>query len=185
MRELKWKVLSTKYVYENKWFHARADSCELPDGRLIEPYFVVEVPNFCNMVIVTKEERVILVRQYRYPVDQITYELAGGVIEKGEDPAKAAVREMEEETGYTSDTIEYLSKAAANPALMNNTAYFFLAKNAIKIESQNLDALEDIDVVSFSKEEFIQLLQENKLQHAVQLGAVYEALIKLDWLQWK
>ena len=182
MRDLKWKMLSTKYVYENKWFHARADSCELPDGRVIEPYFVVELPDFCNMVIVTKEEQVILVRQYRYPVNQTTYELAGGVIEKNEDPAKAALREMEEETGYSSNEIEFLYKAACNPALNNNT-YFYLARNAFKIESQNLDALEDIDVVSFSKQEFIQLLKENKLQHAVQLGAVYEAMIRLGWLQ--
>ena len=185
MRELKWKVLSTKYVYENKWFHARADSCELPDGRIIEPYFVVELPDFCNMVIVTKEERIVLVRQYRYPIDQTTYELAGGIIEKDENPADAALREMEEETGYSSNEVEYLFKAAANPALMNNTAYFFLAKNAEKIESTNFDALEDIDVVSFSKEEFIQLLHENKLQHGVQLGAVYESMIRLGWLQWK
>ena len=183
MRDLKWKMLSTKYVYENKWFHARADSCELPDGRVIEPYFVVELPDFCNMVIVTKEEQVILVRQYSYPVNQTTYELAGGVIEKNEDPAKAALREMEEETGYSSNEIEFLYKAACNPALNNNTAYFYLARNAFKIESQNLDALEDIDVVSFSKQEFIQLLKENKLQHAVQLGAVYEAMIRLGWLQ--
>jgi len=55
----------------------------------------------------------------------------------------------------------------------------------VKIESTNFDALEDIDVVSFSKEEFIQLLHENKLQHGVQLGAVYEAMTRLGWLQWK
>lgn len=185
MRELKWKVLFTKYVYENKWFHARADSCMLPDGRIIEPYFVVELPDFCNMVVVTEDERVVLVRQYRYPVDQITYELPGGIIEKGENPATAALREMQEETGYTSTDVEYLFKAAANPALNSNTAYFFLAKNAVKTESQNFDELEDLDVVSFSKDEFIQLLKENKLQHGVQLGGIYEAMIRLGWLKWQ
>ncbi len=185
MRELKWKVLSTKYVYENKWLHIRADSCMLPDERIIDPYFVVETPSFCNMFIATKDERIVMVRQYRYPVDQITYELAGGVIEKDENPQMAALREMQEETGYSSHEIEYLFKAAANPALMNSTAYFFLAKNAVKIESTNFDALEDIDVVSFSKEEFIHLLHENKLQHGVQLGAVYESMIRLGWLHWK
>jgi 8-oxo-dGTP pyrophosphatase MutT (NUDIX family) len=184
MRDLSWKVLSTKYVYENKWLHVKADSCMLPDGRIIEPYFVVELPDFCNMVVVTEGERVVLVRQYRYPVNQTTYELPGGVIEKNEDPALAAVREMEEETGYTSTEVEYLFKAAANPALNANTAYFYLAKNAVKLKATNFDALEDIDVVSFSKDEFIQLLKENKLQHGVQIGAMYEAMVRLGWLKY-
>jgi len=184
MRELRWKLLLKKYVYENKWFHARADSCMLPDGRIIEPYFVVELPDFCNMVIVTEEEKIVMVRQYRYPVDQITFELAGGIIEKGEDPQMAALREMQEETGYTSNEVEYLFKVAANPALNSNFAYFYLAKNAVKTEAQNFDELEDLDVVSFSKEEFLQLLHENKLQHGVQLGAMYEAMIRLGWLKY-
>jgi len=183
MRDLTWKILSSKYVYKNKWFHARADSCLLPDGRIIEPYFVVELPDFCNIMIVTKEERVVLVRQYRYPIRQTTLELAGGVIEKNETPVNAALREMQEETGYTSNEVEYLYKAAANPALNINTAYFFLAKNATKTTSTNFDALEDIDVVNFSKEEFIQLLTENKFQHGVQIGAMYEAMLRLGWLK--
>jgi 8-oxo-dGTP pyrophosphatase MutT (NUDIX family) len=185
MRELNWKVLSTKYVYENKWFHARADSCELPDGRIIDPYFVVEIPDFCNMVVVTEDERIVLVKQYRYPVDQITYELPGGIIEKGEDPLHAASREMQEETGYTSEDITYLFKAAANPALNSNTALFYLAKGARKTTSQNFDPFEDLDVVSFSKEELKALLRENKLQHGVQLGAIYEAMIRLGWLKYQ
>ena len=91
---------------------------------------------------------------------------------------------MEEETGYTSNEVEYLFKAASNPALNANTAYFYLARNAFKKESQNLDALEDLDVVSFSKEEFITLLKENKLQHGVQIGAMYEAMVRLGWLKY-
>lgn len=182
-RDLRWKMLSSEYVFRDRWFQARADSCEFPDGRIIEPYYVVELPDWANIIVVTKEERIILVRQYRYPVDQITFELPGGVIEKNEDPLAAAKREMEEETGYTSTDIEFLLKLAPNPAINNNTAYFYLARNATPTVTVNLDALEDIDVVSFSKEEIIQLLRENKMQHGVQIGPLYEALVKLGWLQ--
>lgn len=185
VRELKWKMLSSRYVYDDRWFKARADSCEFPDGRIIEPYYVVELPDWCNTIVVTREERIILVRQYRYPVDQITYELPGGVIEKGESPIDAARREMEEETGYTSTDISFLMKLAPNPAINNNTAYFFLARNAVPTVSQNPDAFEDIDRVSFSKEEIWQLLQENKLQHGVQIGPLYQALLALGWLAFK
>jgi ADP-ribose pyrophosphatase len=183
-RPLRWKVLSSKYVYTDKWFRARADSCEFPDGRIIEPYYVVEMPDWCNTIVVTEDERIILVRQYRYPVDQVTYELPGGIIEKGETPIAAARREMEEETGYTSNDIEFLLKLAPNPAINNNTAYFFLAKNAMPTSVNNLDALEDLEVLSFSKEEFYQLLRENKIQHGVQIGPIYEAMVRLGWLQY-
>lgn len=184
-RDLRWKKLSSKYIYDDRWFRARADSCAFPDGRIIEPYYVVELPDWCNTVVVTADERIILVRQYRYPVDQTTYELPGGIIEKGEDPLNAAIREMEEETGYTSEDVSFLMKLAPNPAINNNTAYFFLAKNAVPAGKQHFDALEDMDTVSFSKEEIWQLLRENQLQHGVQIGPLYAALVKLGWLEVK
>lgn len=183
-RDLRWKMLSSRYVYEDRWFQARADSCEFPDGRIIEPYYVLEVPDWANTIIVTKEEKIVLVRQYRYAADLTTYELPGGILEKNEEPIEGAKREMEEETGYTSDEIEFLMKLSPNPALNNNTAYFFLARNAYPVaNSKNMDEFEDIDVISFSKEEIWQLLKENKMQHGVQIGPLYEALVKLGWLQ--
>jgi ADP-ribose pyrophosphatase len=182
-RDLRWKKLSSKYVYDDRWFKARADSCEFPDGRIIEPYYVVELPDWCNTIVVTEDERIILVRQYRYPVDQTTFELPGGVIEKGEDPKAAAIREMEEETGYTSNDVEFLLKLAPNPAINDNTAYFYLAKNAVPTGTINFDALEDIDTLSFTKEEIWKLLSENKMQHGVQIGPLYAALVKLGWLK--
>lgn len=183
LRDLRWKTLSSKYIYDDRWFRARADSCQFPDGRIIEPYYIVELPDWCNVILVTKDERVILVRQYRYPIDQATYELPGGVIEKNEDPKLAAKREMEEETGYTSDDIEFLMKLSPNPAVNNNTAYFFLVRNAVPTVSTNPDLFEDIDIVSFSKEEIIAFVQGNQMSHGVQVGPMYAAMVQLGWLK--
>lgn len=184
MRDLKWEKLSSRKVYGDRWFQARADRCRFPDGRVIEPYYVVEVPDWANAVVVTKDERIILVRQYRYPVDLVTYELPGGIIDKGETPEQAAVREMQEETGYHSEDVEFLCRLSPNPAINNNTAYFYLIRNAVPGEKKNHDVFEDIDVMSFSKEEMILLLKENKMQHGVQVGPLYEALMRLGWLQY-
>lgn len=183
MRDLRWKKLASEKVYSDRWFQARADKCEFPDGRIIEPYYVVELPNWANIFVVTSDEKIVLVRQYRYPVDQVTYELPGGVIDRGEDPKAAAIREMKEETGYHSDEVEFVCQLSPNPAINNNKAYFFLAKNAIPGEKKSFDAFEDIDICLFTKEEFLQLLRENKMQHGVQLGPVYEALLRLNWMK--
>jgi 8-oxo-dGTP pyrophosphatase MutT (NUDIX family) len=125
-----------------------------------------------------------LVKQYRYPVDAVTLELPGGVINEGEDPAVAALRETQEETGYTSNQIQLICKTAPNPAINDNTAYFYLIENAVPTAHSNPDFYEDIEVVLYSKKDFIELLQQNKIMHGVQLGPIYEALIQLGWLQY-
>ena len=183
MRDLRWEKTDSRKVYSDRWLQLRADTCRFPDGRVITPYYIVELPNWANIVVVTTDEKIVLVRQYRYPVDQTTFELPGGVIDKGEDPMQAAIREMQEETGYHATEVEFLCKLAPNPAINDNTAYFYLAKNAIPGEKKNFDAFEDIDVVLFTKTEFLQLLRENRIQHGVMLGPIYEAMLKLNWMQ--
>jgi 8-oxo-dGTP pyrophosphatase MutT (NUDIX family) len=184
MKEQRWNKISSKKVFEDKWFKARADACEFPDGRIIDPYYVVELPNWANAVVVTTNNEIVLVKQYRYPVDAVTLELPGGVINDGEDPMIAALRETQEETGYTSDQVQLICKTAPNPAINDNTAYFYLIENAVPTAHTNPDFYEDIEVVLCSKQDFIQLLQQNKIMHGVQLGPIYESLIKLGWLQY-
>ena len=184
MREQRWKKITSKKVFEDRWFKARADACQFPDGRIIDPYYVVELPNWANAVVVTSNNEIVLVKQYRYPVDAVTLELPGGVINDDEDPMLAALRETQEETGYTSNQIQLICKTAPNPAINDNTAYFYLIENAVPTAHTNPDFFEDIEVVLYSKSDFIQLLQQNKIMHGVQLGPIYEALIKLGWLQY-
>jgi len=184
MREQRWKKITSKKVFEDRWFKARADACQFPDGRIIDPYYVVELPNWANAVVVTSNNEIVLVKQYRYPVDAVTLELPGGVINDGEDPMLAALRETQEETGYTSNQIQLICKTAPNPAINDNTAYFYLIENAVPTPHTNPDFFEDIEVVLYSKNDFIQLLQQNKIMHGVQLGPIYEALIQLGWLQY-
>lgn len=182
--DMNWKILESKYVYHDRWLKARADKCELPDGRIMEPYYVIEVPNWTNMVIITKDEQIVLVRQYRHALGTTTLELPGGILEKGELPKASAIREMQEETGYVSEEVELIMQVSPNPALNNNTAYFFLARNAEKLTHTSFDAFEDITIETYNKEELMQLLSDGKLQHGVQLGAIYQAMIKLNWLHW-
>lgn len=181
---MNWKLLDSKNVYRDRWLQIKNDRCELPDGRIIEPYFVIEVPSWTNMVIITKDERIVLVKQYRHALGITTLELPGGILEKGESPKASAIREMQEETGYVSEEVEFLMEISPNPALMNNTAYFFLAKNAEKLTHTSFDPYEDIAIETYSKDELKQLLKDGKLQHGVQHGAIYQAMLRLNWISW-
>jgi len=136
------------------------------------------------MVIITKDQRIVLVRQYRHALGTSTLELPGGVLEKDEIPKASAIREMQEETGYVSDQVEFLMKVSPNPALNNNTAYFFLAKDAEKLTDTSFDPFEEIIIETYSKDELKQLLLDGKLQHGVQLGPIYLAMLKLNWISW-
>ena len=95
-----WKILSSEYLIERPWLTARRDRVELPDGRIIEEYYVLEYPDWVNIVAIDKEGKMLLVRQYRHGLQRTGYELVAGVLEKDENPMEAAKRELLEETGY-------------------------------------------------------------------------------------
>lgn len=183
MRNLNWKTISSKYVYKDQWFIARADSCEMPDKRIVEPYYVLEFPDWCNVVVVTEDEKIIMVRQYRHAVGKTTIELPGGIIDKNETPAQAATREVLEETGYTITNLQLLYTTSPNPAINNNTAHFFIAKATKQIDAQNTDPFEELDVLLLDKKEVLQMIERSEIIHGVQIGAIYAAYLALGWLE--
>ncbi|WP_037369244.1 NUDIX hydrolase [Sediminibacterium sp. C3] len=179
----KWVLLESKEVYKKKWLTVLEDRCQLPDGSVIDPYFTISVPDFCNIIMVTPNEEVVLVRQYRHAAGIVSLELPGGIIEPGEDPAFAAKREMEEETGFQTQEFEFLYKIHPNPPLEKNQAYFFLAKNVVPTGTVALDPFEDIELVFLQREAFMQKLLQHEFQHGIQLSAMYAAAIQLGWIK--
>ena len=142
-------MLGSREIFSENWLKLRADKCLMPDCRIMDPYYVIEVPSWTNMVIITKDEKIVLVKQYRHASGEITLELPGGILEKGESPKDSAIREMQEETGYVSNEVEFLCQVLSNPALHTNTAYFFLARNAEKRVDTHFDQFEDIEIETY------------------------------------
>ena len=178
----KWEKLSSEIVYQKKWMKIKEEACKLPNGQIIDPYIIVDVPNFCNVFVVTANDEVIMVKQYRHAAGIISIEMPGGMIDEGEDPMVAAAREMQEETGYTADQLELLFTISPNPPLESNLAWFFLAKNAVQNRQIVLDQFEDIELIKYTRSEFMQHLVQNEFTHGMQLGAMFAAAIKLGWL---
>src|SRR3954463_8674896 len=98
--ELKWKTLSSEYVFEDKWLKARKDVCEKPDGKIVDPYYVIEYMHWATAVCLLNDENVVMIKQYRHALGQVCLELPGGCVEDGEAYEAGVKREVLEETGY-------------------------------------------------------------------------------------
>jgi len=178
----KWKVLASKYLVQRPWATLRVDTLQMPNGNIKEEYYVLEYPNWVNMIGITEDNTIILIKQYRHGAEEVLLELPAGVIEKGEDPADAARREMLEETGYAFTQIEKIATLYANPATSGNQTFTYLLQQGRKVQEQDLDNSEDIEVVELSIEEAKQLLLDNKFGQALHSSALFYALIKLGVL---
>ena len=178
----KWKLLNSKYIIQRPWATMRVDKLELPNGNIKEEYYVLEYPTWVNMVAITEDEKILFVRQYRHGAGEIFIELPAGVVEEGEDPKVAASRELLEETGYAFESIEYICKLYANPATSGNLTYTYLLKGGRKVQEQDLDHSEDIEVVEMTIAEARQYLLDNNIGQSLHASALFYTLNKIGLL---
>ncbi len=177
---MNWKILSSSYISQHQYFTARQDKCEMPDGQIVDPYFVVELPESVCAMAVTENNEVILAKQYRHPIGETLLEIPGGFIDQGESPDTAIERELLEETGYAFTKFDYLGKVAANPGALNNYTHLYLARGGKKISAQALDHNEEIEVLKVPLAEMRRMLQQNEIKQALHLACVFYAFQKLD-----
>jgi 8-oxo-dGTP pyrophosphatase MutT (NUDIX family) len=179
---LSWKILSSSYIHKGPWATMRVDKCEMPDGRIVDDYYVLEYPNWVNAIAITEDNKVLMVRQYRHAAGIVSLEIPGGVIDGDEGPVAAVRRELLEETGYQFDDFELLCTVYANPSTANNHTYCYLTKGGKKVQEQDLDEHEEVVVEQYTIAEVKQLLAENKIAQSLHCTGLFYALVKLGEL---
>lgn len=172
--DTKWRVLDREYIIKRPWLTARRDKVELSDGRINEEYYVLEYPDWVNVIAITKDGLFVMEKQYRHGLEVDSIELPCGVMEDGESPMEAAQRELLEETGYAGGEWSRLMTIAPNPGSMNNLAHCFLAVGVEKIASPSLDATEELTVHLKSEEEVKALLDNEQICQALMVAPLYK-----------
>ena len=177
---MNWKILSSEYLFKELWFTVRKDVCETPQGKIIDPYYVYEFPTWVSALAITEDNKVVMVRQYRHGLQETILEVPGGCVDDTDkDYEQAIARELLEETGYQFKEFQYLGKISPNPSTNTNWMHMFLATGGTKVQQQDLDHNEEIEVVLLELEELRRLIEENKIVQALHVCTIMYGMAQL------
>lgn len=170
----KWNKLDSEYIGDFRIFRIRADSSRSPRTGNTHRFFVLETPDWVNVIPLTPEGNVVMIYQFRHGTEEVTLEVPGGMVDEGDgDPALSAARELREETGYEADEIIHLGSVAPNPAFLDNRCHSYLALDARRVAEITLDGAEDIAFVEIPLDEIPGLIRSGVITHSLTINAFY------------
>ena len=170
----KWEILSTEYLIRRPWLTARRDHVKLPTGVENPEFYVLEYPDWVNVIAITREGEFVMIRQYRHGLGETRYELCAGVCDEGEDPIESARRELYEETGYGGGQWQLWMTISANPSTTTNLTYCYLATNVELMSTQQLEETEDITVHLLTEKEVKALLVNDEIRQALMAAPLWK-----------
>ena len=175
LRNRPWKVLKRENILRiGPWLSVRQECVELPNGTQIPTWFVLEFPDWINVIALTKDGQMVLVDQYRHALGETHYELVAGVIDAGETPLEAAKRELSEETGFEGGEWQLFMTLSPNPTNHNNRSYTFLATNVEKRREQHQEPTEDIGVHLMTPGQVREMLDDGEIIQALHAAPLWK-----------
>jgi len=176
----KWKTLRSEMVLDHRWYKVRREAVQLPDGRVLDDYFVSVRPEVALVFPLTAEGEVIMVRQYKHGAREILLELPGGVCDENELPEAAARRELLEETGYEAGRLTHLATLHDDPTKNTNRFHLFLAEEVRPAREQSLDVTENIRVERVPLRDLKSKVLNGEIRVANSVAIIFLALEKLS-----
>ena len=160
-----WKLLNSEYLIQDPpWLVVRHDQLELPNGNRIPDYYVLEYPDWVNVIPITEDGKFVMVTQYRHGIGRDLIEIPAGVMEKTDSsPLETAKRELLEETGYGGGEWQEIARLSGNPAYTDNLTHCFLARGVKRIGRQDPDPGEDLVCTLYTEEEVFRMLLRGEL----------------------
>lgn len=172
MSRLEEKTISSEPIFSGKIITLQVDEVELPNGRTSKRE-IVKHPGAVAILPLTNDNNIVMVEQFRKPLERTIVEIPAGKLEKGEEPRETAIRELEEETGYECDSLEWLISFYTSPGFADEIVHLYIARGLKKKkDAATLDEDEFVNLLEVSLEEAIQLIKEQKIYDAKTAYAV-------------
>lgn len=168
----RWKKLGARTVAHTRIFDVQSVDFHHPARPKPQDFFVINAPDWVNVIALTPDGHLVLVRQFRYGIDDFSVEIPGGVIDPGEDPVAAGVRELREETGYVGRPARLLGSVRPNPAMQSNRCHLVLVEGARREAKLDWDPDEEFEIMTRPVDEVYSLAYAGGITHAMVLDAL-------------
>lgn len=169
-----WKKIRSVPSGDFRIFKIRTDTSVSPLTGKEHDFFVLDCPNWVNVIAVTPNQELVMVEQYRHGSNTVELEIPGGMMDPDEtDPVASAVRELREETGYVGDHARVLGRVLSNPAILTNVTYTVLVENCRLEHNVEFDHTEDLETRLVPCAEIPKLVADEKISHSLVVVALY------------
>lgn len=176
-----WTFLYSKIIHACRIFTLKQEGYRSPRTGKDHDFYLLDSSHWVNVIPLTPDGKVILVKQYRMGTKDFSLEIPGGMLDAGDHPAGAAARELLEETGYAGEEPILLGIVHPNPAMQTNRCYTYLIKNVVFKTPPQQDSTEDIEVQSAPLHDIPRLIHEGKITHALVIAAFYWYFSKIGF----